>query len=123
MKEPEKIWKGIIILALAVAVYNAYLGWFYDSSSGLLLAVVLLLLIISYITRYSPKEHVAKKVRTAVIFLILLSVAGMALMFVDSRGEVSFPAEGFTFSVLIILGVTLLVFFRQKRAANKEAKK
>ncbi len=47
----KNLWRAFAILAITVAVYNAYLEWFYDSGSGPLLSAAFLLILFSFIAR------------------------------------------------------------------------
>ena len=49
----KKVSKGLGLLAILIALINAYLGWFEDRGSGLLVMMVLLLIFISAIIRYA----------------------------------------------------------------------
>ncbi len=47
----KNLWRAFATLAVLVAVYNAYLEWFYDSGSGPLLSAAFLLILFSFIAR------------------------------------------------------------------------
>lgn len=49
----NRIWKGLVLLAISLAIVNAYLEWFEDRGNGILLAITLLIIIIAHSIRSS----------------------------------------------------------------------
>lgn len=47
----NRIWKGLVLLAISLAIVNAYLEWFEDRGSGLSLIITLLIIILAVAIR------------------------------------------------------------------------